>query len=146
MSGETLLNGVYLFAGATKEDLAGLLAIATLTKYAQGQLVFNEGDEANAMFVVELGTVEIVATGKELAVVTVGSGQAVGEVAFFTRGKRPGSARTKEASQIYRIPFDRLDALLAARPTLAMSFYRNASGFLARHLRTLLGDLDRRYF
>ena len=146
MNGETLFKGIYLFADATKEDLASLVQIATLTKYAQGQIVFNEGDEANAMFVVEMGTVDIVPAGKELAVVTIGTGQAVGEVAFFARGKHPGFARAKEASRIYRIPFDRLDALLAAKPTLAMSIYRNASEFLAKHLRALLSDLDRRYF
>lgn len=146
MDGQKLLKGIYLFEDATDADLTSLLEIATPRKYRQGELVFNEGDEADAMFVVEMGTVDMVASGKELAVVTIGSGQALGEVAFFRRGKRPGSARAREASTILRIPFGRLEQLLVERPGFALSFYRNACGFLAKHLRTLITEVDRRYF
>jgi hypothetical protein len=45
-----------------------------------------------------------------------------------------------------RIPFDRLEQLLLERPDFALGFYRNACGFLAKHLRTLITDMDRRYF
>jgi CRP-like cAMP-binding protein len=146
MDGQKLLKGIYLFGDATDADLSSLLKIATPRKYRQGELVFNEGDEADAMFVVEMGTVDMVPTGKELAVVTIGSGQALGEVAFFRRGKRPGSARAREASTILRIPFAGLEQLLLERPGFALCFYRNACGFLAKHLRTLITEVDRRYF
>ena len=146
MDKETLLKNIYLFADATAEDLARLAAIAEPRKYRQGELVFNEGDEADAIFVVEMGTVDMVPTGKEMVVVTIGSGQALGEVAFFRRGKRPGSARARETTSVLRIPFDRLEKLLGARPTLAVDVYRNACTFLAKHLRTLISDADRRYF
>jgi CRP/FNR family transcriptional regulator len=146
MDTKALLEGIYLFKDATNEDLASLSEIAVPRKYLQGELVFNEGDEADAMFVVEMGTVDIVPTGKDLAVVSIGSGQALGEVAFFRRGPRPGSARAREMSSVCRIPFDRLEQLLAQKPALAMTFYRNASEFLAKHLRTVLSDVNRRYF
>jgi CRP-like cAMP-binding protein len=146
MDRQTLLERTYLFRGATKNDLASLAEIAAPRKYLQGDLLFNGGDEADAMFVIEVGTVDIVPTGKELAVVTIGSGQTFGEMAFFTRGNRPASARAREMSDILRIPFDRLERLLGERPDLAVTFYRNACGFLAKHVRTLLSDLDRRYF
>ena len=146
MEGQRLLNRIYLFADATDADVASLIGIATPRKYPQGEFIFNEGDEADAMFVVEMGTVDMVPTGKELAIVTIGSGQAFGEVAFFRRGKRPGSARARETSTVLRIPFDRLEKLLVERPAFALSFYRNACGFLAKHLRSLIKDVDRRYF
>ena len=146
MDKETLLKGIYLFADGTKEDLARLSAIAEEKKFRQGEDVFREGEEADAIYIVDMGTVDIVPTGKEMAVATAGSGQAVGEVAFFRRGKRPGSARAKEMSSVLRIPFDRLEKLLTERPAFAMSFYRNACTFLAKHLRTLISDADRRYF
>jgi CRP-like cAMP-binding protein len=146
MDQQALLKGTYLLRGATNDDLASLSAIATEKKYSQGEFVFNEGDEADAMFVVEMGTIDMVPTGKEMAIVTIGSGQAFGEVAFFRRGKRPGSARAREASTVLRIPFDPLEKLLVERPAFALSFYRNACGFLAKHLRTMIKDVDRRYF
>jgi CRP/FNR family cyclic AMP-dependent transcriptional regulator len=146
MDRDALLKAVYLFRDASDDDLAGLADIAARREYLQGDLVFNEGDEADAMFIVELGTVDMVAKGKEQVFATYGTGQAFGEVAYFTRGKRSGSARTREVSRILRLPFDRLDTLLAGRPALAASFYRNACGFLARHLRGMAVELDRRYF
>ena len=146
MDKETLLKRIYLFADGTNDDLSRLSAIAEEKKFRQGELVFNEGDEADAVYIVDMGTVDMVPSGKEMAVVTIGSGQALGEVAFFRRGQRRGSARAKEASNVLRIPFDRLEKLLADRPAFAMTFYRNACTFLAKHLRTLISDADRRYF
>ena len=112
MDRQTLLKGIYLFGDATDADLTSLLEIATPRKYRQGELIFDEGDEADAMFVVEMGTADMVPTGKELAIVTIGSGQALGEVALFqARQIRPGSARAREASTILRIPFGRLERI-----------------------------------
>jgi len=146
MDRETLLKGIYLFRDATKDDLACLAEIATSRTYLQGEYIFNEGDEADAMFVVEMATVDIVLAGKELPIVTIGSGQSFGEMAFFSRGKRPACARAREKSSILRLPFDRLEPLFASRPNLAITFYRNGCAYLAGHVRTLLNDLDRRYF
>ena len=140
------LKRIYLFGDATDEDIASVIKTAKPRNYSHGERVFKEGDEAAAMFIVEVGTVDMVPTGKDPAVVTIGSGQALGEVAFFGRGKRPGSARARETSTIVRIPFDRFEQLLLQRPEFALSFYRNACGFLAKHLRTLIKDVDRRYF
>jgi len=146
MDQQALLKATYLFRGATNDDLASLAGIAAEKKYSQGEFIFNEGDEADAMFIVEMGTVDIVGTGKEFAVVSIGSNQMFGEMALFTHGKRPAAARTREMTTVLRIPFDRLETLLGSKPALATTFYRNACAFLATHLRTLLSDLDRRYF
>jgi CRP-like cAMP-binding protein len=146
MDRDALLKASHLFRDATSDDLAALSAIAARKEYLQGDLVFTEGDEADAMFIVEMGTVDIIAKGKEQIFATFGTGQAFGEAAYFARGKRPGSARTREVSRILRLPFDRLDALLAARPALATRCYRNACGFLAKHLHALAAELNRRYF
>ena len=146
MAQSTLLKGIYLFRDATNDDLARLAEIAASKSYLQGEIIFNEGDESDAMFVVEMATVDIVLAGKELPIVTIGSGQSFGEMSFFSRGKRPASARAREKSSILRLPFDRLESLLASRPDLAITFYRNGCAYLAKHVRTLLNDLDRRYF
>ena len=55
-----LFKRIYLFGDATDEDIASVIKIATPQKYRQGELVFNEGDEADAMFIVEVGTVDMV--------------------------------------------------------------------------------------
>ena len=46
---------------------------------------------------------------------------------------------------VIRLPFDKLDRVLAEHPTVAISFYRQACVFLARQIREVAPDLPRRY-
>jgi len=52
----------------------------------------------------------------------------------------------RERTHVMRIAFDKLAELLNDRPSLALIFYRNACTFLAKHVRELAADRDRRYF
>jgi CRP-like cAMP-binding protein len=70
----------------------------------------------------------------------------VGEVAFFDGGNRAAVADTRERTRVLRIPFDKLTTLLTGHPGLALVVYRNASSFLARHVRQLALERDQRYF
>ena len=94
----------------------------------------------------ELGTIDIIVQGKQAPVVTLGNGQTLGELGFFHPGKRFAVATARERTQVARIPFDKLARLLTERPALALLFYKNACDFLAKHVRELAIDRDRRYF
>jgi CRP-like cAMP-binding protein len=136
-----ILKKFYLFRDVASDDLATVEALVIRERYVPAQLVFREGDEAHAMYLVEVGTVAIVKSGAtELAL--VGSGGEFGELAFFDGGKRPASARAREATHVLKIPFAGLAQLLERRPSLAMVFYFNASVVLARRLRQTFADLS----
>ena len=141
-----LLKDVYLFWGATPDDLAALAAITERKNFLAGDIVYRTGDPADAMFYLEMGTVEIVRPGTESVFAGFGTGQTVGEVAFFDGGNRAAVARTREVTRLLRVPFDMLRTLLAERPALALVVYRNAAMFLAKHLRQLALEIDHRYF
>jgi len=145
MDQRELLKKFYLFTGVTSDDLQTVEAIVERKGYMAGDLVYSEGDVADALFIVEMGTVDIVPKGKEMVFATVGSGQGFGELAFFERGKRPASAFTRERTYLLRIPFERFSKVLAERPELALRIYRNACAFFAKHFRTIALDLNRRY-
>jgi CRP-like cAMP-binding protein len=68
------------------------------------------------MFYIEMGTVEIVNPGTERVFAGYGTGQTVGEIAFFDGGKREAVARTREATRLLRVPFAGLRTLLGERP------------------------------
>lgn len=142
MDRQELLGQVYMFRQATAEDLAALVAIAEPKSYLPGDTVYRKSERANALFVIEVGTVDIGLPDREVPITTVGSGQAFGEVAFFYPEERIASARTREVTRLLRIPFDRLETLFAERPRLAVSFYRSTCAFLTRHLRRLALDLN----
>lgn len=141
-----LLENIYLFRGATRDDLVALAAIAESKNFLPGDFVYRSGNPADAMFYIEMGTVEIVKPGTQSVFATLGTGQTVGEVSFFERGDRVAVAVTRERTRVLRIPFDRLSTLLTERPGLALMVYRNGSAFLAKHVRQLGLELNHRYF
>lgn len=145
MGQRELLKNFYLFTGVTSKDLEALEAIVERKDYIAGDLVYGEGDVADALFLIGMGAVDIVPKGKEMVFTTIGSGQGFGELAFFEGGKRPASACTRERTYLLRISFERFSKVLAERPELALLVYRNACRFFAKHFRTIALDLNRRY-
>jgi CRP-like cAMP-binding protein len=139
------LSHVNFFRGADAADLDAVAAIAEPAQYAAGERIVDHAAQADAFFIVVLGTVDVTAAGKEFAVTTMGSGQALGVFAFFERGQHDWSASTREATRLLKIPFDAFTRLLDARPGLALVFYRNVAGFFAHHMRQLAADRDRPY-
>ena len=146
MDQRELLKNFHLFTGVTSNDLEALEAIAERKSYIAGDLIYSEGDVADALFVIEMGTVDIVSKGKEIVFATLGSGNGFGELAFFERGARPASASARERTYLLRIPYERLSRLIAERSGFALLVYRNACLFFAKHFRTIALDLNRRYF
>jgi len=145
MDQRELLKNFYLFTGATSNDLQALEAIVERKDYIAGDLVYSEGDAADALFLIGMGAVDIVPKGKEMVFATIGSGQGFGELAFFEHGTRPASASARERTYLVRISYERLSKVLAERPELSLLVYRNACAFFAKHFRTMALDLNRRY-
>ena len=145
MNQKQLLKNIYLFNGATPDDLDAVSGIAEPKVYVVGDFVYHEGDVADALYVVETGSIDLLPVGKEAVFTTIGGGQAFGELAFFEHGKRPASASARELTHVLRIPYDKLSKLLAARPGLALLFYRNTCTFFTKHFRRIAVGLDHRY-
>src|SRR5262245_4168276 len=141
-----LIRNTYLFRGIAADDLSALSKITEDTVLSSGQTIYDVDQVADAIFIIEMGTVDIVARGKQAPVATMGNGQTLGELAFFQPGKRFATATARERTQVARLPFDKLTQLLTDRPTLALLFYRNACTFLAKHVHELAADRDQRYF
>ena len=64
-----------------------------------GNLIYDAGQDSDAIFTIELGTVDIIPQGKQTPFATMGNGQSFGELAFFTPineslRPQPGSARS----------------------------------------------------
>ena len=145
MDQRELLKNFHLFTGATPADLQALDKIAERKVYIAGDPVYGEGDIADALFIIEMGTVDVVPKGKEIVFATIASGQGFGELAFFEPGSRPASAFAHERTYLVRIPYEGLSKVLAERSELALLVYRNACAFFAKHFRMMALDLNRRY-
>jgi CRP-like cAMP-binding protein len=143
MTTQGSLQNFFLFHGTDSDDLVVLEAHAERKHCLPAEVIFREGEEADAMYFVELGTVRLVKVANGVTVlVTVGSGGSFGAIAFFDRGRRPATALAQEASHLIRLPFTTLAHVLEQRPPLAQIFYRNACALLAKRFRRTLIDLS----
>jgi CRP-like cAMP-binding protein len=132
----------YLLRGAAHEDIAAVDAVAERSRLPAGATVFHEGDRAEAMYRVAHGTVEVLKSGDETAIATMGTGDEFGEVAFFDDGRRSATVRTREPTELIKLSYAQLRDVLARRPALALLLYRNGCTFLAKRLRQTTTDVS----
>jgi CRP-like cAMP-binding protein len=145
MDPQNVLKSIYLFRDASADDLAAVAAIAEPKAYMVEESLYRAGDTPDAIYIIDSGTVDVTLKGKDIPLASVGAGQALGEMAFFERSERLASATTREPTHLLRLPFAKLDQVFADHPRLATVFYYRACVVLARQLRTLAPDMNRRF-
>jgi CRP-like cAMP-binding protein len=100
------LEGVPTLALLGREPLR-IIAIGAESRYVHdGDVLFHEGEVADAAFVVQEGSFELASQRSRVHVdpVTVGPGALIGEIALLTDTVRPATATAVQASAVMRIP------------------------------------------
>ncbi len=105
-------------------------------------MTFREGDDAQAMYAVEDGVVEIVKDNGRTVVATLAKGDAFGELAFFDGRARSAAARVRQPTVVLSLPYVGLREFLAARPALALAFFRNTATAMVGRLGQTTSDLS----
>jgi CRP-like cAMP-binding protein len=148
MAGGELLKEFYLLRGEAGDDLTSPTPLRTLVEavaescaFQPGEIIFREGDVADAMYVVAHGSVEILIADASV-IATRSAGEEFGEMAFFDGGRRSATARAGKNCGLIRVPFASLRAVLRERPDAAALFYRNGAAFLTARLRQTSLDLQ----
>jgi len=112
---EQLLRSSPLFGGMDGANARSLIAMMTRRELAKGDVIFNEGDEGQALYVVVKGKVKMARTardGRENLLGLLGVGDMLGELSVFDPGPRLSRAHAVEDSIIYELPKAVLDAWL----------------------------------
>jgi CRP/FNR family transcriptional regulator len=129
---ETLLR-TPLFCGVSRRDVDALLPSVGRLAFARGQLLWNEGDRAEALYVIATGQVKgyrVSADGTEVILNVASDGAVLGEVGIFHRGGT------------------RLVSVAAMAPTLCLTIASEPLlDFMSRHptvLREMLAILSER--
>jgi CRP-like cAMP-binding protein len=94
-----LLRRTALFAALSDGELARLAQDLHRRSYLAGETIFNQGEEGNAVYVVEMGRVRIYVQteeGQEISVVFYGRGEMFGEMALVDRRPRSATAVAME--------------------------------------------------
>lgn len=135
MDSFSLLRASELF-GQFDDDVVTLIAKECRTvTYDRNDRVFDEGDEADSLFVVRDGRVAIANRsfdGKESVVALMEEGDLFGDMGLFDGLPRSAEARALEPSELVIVPYPPIRALFNERPQLLF----DVVAFLSRRLRT----------
>jgi hypothetical protein len=116
------LQSIPIFRGASAEDLLQLAGWLTLRKADKGTVLFREGGEGEALFILREGSVSISRDGQEIERMV--PGDAFGLLAVLDRLPRESSATTQSQTSVWVLKAEDLHQLLAEHPMLMHSMFR----------------------
>jgi len=102
--------------------------------YAEGEIIFKEGEEGDRMYVIQSGKVEITkktASG-DLTIATLESGEIFGEMALFDRLPRSATAMALGDARILSIDKKKLFSTIDSDPTLVFKILESMSQKIRR--------------
>ena len=159
-----LLSTIELFSGLDDGVLTQLIEQSTTLDLVRGDVIFAEGSEADALFLVESGRIAIgnkSFDGRESMVALMTRGDLFGEMSLFDKLGRSAEARALEPSVVVSFPYRPLIDLWESKPellwkvvglltrrlrnmdeALADSFFLDVTGRTAKHLLELAGDRE----
>lgn len=119
------LAGCPVFATLSKSDLAALSKHFTEVSVAPGEQFIMQGEDDPSLYVIATGQVEVFRidnAGNEIHIATVGAGEPIGEMGYFSGGKRTACVRAIEPTQLLRAEYDKLTAYFTNVPRVALAF------------------------
>lgn len=132
-----------MFEGLDEQDLNELACELQERHFSAGQMIFEEGEQAEAMFIVAEGFVNIYLPGDpatRVSLADLDAGKYFGEVALFDDKPRSASAQAQTDTVLLELGRATLTAYLERRPAAAMAIVRT----MAERLRQTNAMLSER--
>ena len=134
------LKRAEIFEGLTADHLKTILDRGEIQSYDRpGDILFQLGEPADALYVVKSGVVEICrARGEDEApsvVAYLGEGETIGEMAITTGSPRGSMARIPQGAAVYKLSKPAFDALVREIPEISACLLSVMSGRLEDRLR-----------
>ena len=135
-----LLQRIDMFNGLTEPQLSKLAGIFSTQLLDEKERLFEKGDEANHLYLVKEGFVEVAIDSqhpaKERTIVSLGPGQSVGEMSLVDRGSRSASVYAAGGgATVMLAPFAEFDSLCEEDPQIGYRVMRNIAADLSFRLR-----------
>ena len=130
-----LLRRTRLFAGLDQPTLRALAERSVERSFSRHGRLFFQGDPGDGLFVVASGLVKVVVTsedGEEMVLVTLGPGEALGELAVVDGGPRSAAAEALEPTSALLITRPVVLELAARDPALTEALLQALGGLLRR--------------
>ncbi|MFM8793872.1 MAG: Crp/Fnr family transcriptional regulator [Acidimicrobiales bacterium] len=142
MAHEQVLGETDIFIGAPQNVLTAVGTSGRVKTLVRGDVVFDEGDDPDSLFIVLTGRIAIAIGNRpfdhrESVVALMDEGDLFGEMGMLDKGPRSAGARAIEASTVLEIPYAAVLAQLEAHPSLMWNVVR----MLSRRLRSMDNSL-----
>jgi CRP/FNR family transcriptional regulator, cyclic AMP receptor protein len=124
------IKNVPLFSELTDQELNLLAASGSRQKFPDKNVIFQEGDSGEVLFIILSGKVKVLLTGKngqEFILSHLGPGNFFGEMAILESAPRSASVITVEPSECFLLGRKELTELLKHHPDIAMKILKNLS-------------------
>jgi len=131
------LSRTTFFADASPAALARVGAASRARTLVRGDVLFNEGDPPDALYLVNRGRIAIAMSNpidhRESVVALMEPGDLFGEMGMLDNGPRSAMARALEPSELIEVPFEPVREMFDADPRLLW----NVARLLATRLRVM---------
>jgi len=112
-----------LFSSLPAEALLPVAVHSEVVHLDEDDLLFQEGELGDALYIVLRGSVDVVGTSGDI-IATLGEGECVGEMAVLDWEPRSASVIARTNARLLRVDRNELVDLLADRPALVMNLAR----------------------
>jgi CRP/FNR family cyclic AMP-dependent transcriptional regulator len=127
------LRSVNLFADLKDNELETISRILYVNTYHRGQLIFQEGEDGNALFVVLKGRVKVCLydeEGREYVLDVIGKDGFFGELALIDELPRSANAIAMEGSDLLIVRRADFTKLLMENPSISVNILKVLAGRL----------------
>lgn len=137
---KTLLQGVEMFEGLSKDELDSVAALCQERSYRADAIIAKQGNPSDELYIIQEGFVEIgiegAAGAARRAIVHLGSGQTVGEMSFVDQGPRSATVRAiSDPTTVIVIAQKDFEALCSEEAHIGYVVIRNIAADLSFRLR-----------
>jgi small-conductance mechanosensitive channel/CRP-like cAMP-binding protein len=124
---QRLLGDMVLFESLDQEQIDGLAGQLKLKRIEPGEILFAQGVEDGAMYVVASGVLEVSRQVDAFSetIGCIGAGEYLGEISLLTGAPHAATATARTHCQIYRLPREAIEPLLSQNEVLAASLDRS---------------------
>jgi CRP-like cAMP-binding protein len=127
------LKSLEIFSAFSEDILESLTPYVKIETYNEGDLIFKEGDEGTAMYIIEKGQVEIRKKDKTLSFFKDGS--IFGEMALFENAERSADAVARTGLTLYLVNNHDFRKFIFEHPEPGLQFLYSGIREMSRRLR-----------
>lgn len=133
------LPGVGFLADVSSEHRAFLACFGKFLRPASGDVLIEEGDAQESLYLILSGTLHIVGSAADRPVLLASfeEGESIGEINLFDPATASATAVVRSGGVIWSLSREELEAFLDADPVAGISVMRGLLRQVAKRIRTM---------